>query len=132
MESLLMSNDVKDAARHLAEKIATTQPFRDFENTRAILTSNIEAMSLLRKLEEAQERLNHIALQREVTDEDFAEMEDIRQKAFSHPAILSYFQAQDRLVSLLQEINGEMSSVLGFDFAGSAAQAEREPEEEWE
>ncbi len=127
-----MSDDVKDAARSLAEKIITTQSFQDFESTRSILVNNIEAMGLLHKLEEAQERLNHIALQREVTDEDFAEMEEVRQKAFSHPVILSYFQAQDRLVSLLQEINSEMSSILGFDFASSAAQTEREPEEEWE
>ncbi|NSW76006.1 MAG: YlbF family regulator [Candidatus Atribacteria bacterium] len=127
-----MSHEVKDAARSLAELIMATQLFRDFESSREILTSNLEAMSLLRKLEEAQTNLNQIAMQREVTDEDFAEMEQVRQRAFANPVILSYFQAQDRLVSLLQEVNGEMSSVLGFDFAQSAAQLEPEPEEEWE
>lgn len=132
MEHTLMSHEIKDAARSLAEQILAAQAFRDFENSRELLTSNLEAMSLLRKLEEAQENLNQIALQREVTDEDFAEIEKVRQKAFAHPVILSYFQAQDRLVLLLQEINGEMSTILGFDFASSAAQLEREPEEEWE
>lgn len=132
MENTFVSHEIKDAARSLAERILATQPFQDFENSRELLTSNLEAMGLLRKLEEAQENLNQIALQREITDNDFAEMEKIRQKAFAHPVILAYFQAQDRLVSLLQEINGEMSAILGFDFASSAAQLEREPEEEWE
>lgn len=132
MEKPFMSHEVKDAARSLAELIMATQFFRDFESSREMLTSNLEAMSLLHKLEEAQTNLNQIAMQREVTDEDFAEMERVRQRAFANPVILSYFQAQDRLVSLLQEVNGEMSSVLGFDFAQSAAQLEPEPEEEWE
>lgn len=127
-----MPHEVKDTARSLAELIMATQFFRDFERSREMLTSNLEAMGLLHKLEEAQANLNQIAMQREVTDEDLVEMEHIRQKAFSNPVILSYFQAQDRLVSLLQEVNGEMSSILGFDFAQSAAQVEPEPEEEWE
>ncbi|MEN3185605.1 MAG: YlbF family regulator [Atribacterota bacterium] len=132
MEKAFMPHEVKDTARSLAELIMATQFFRDFERSREMLTSNLEAMGLLHKLEEAQANLNQIAMQREVTDEDLVEMEHIRQKAFSNPVILSYFQAQDRLVSLLQEVNGEMSSILGFDFAQSAAQVEPEPEEEWE
>lgn len=127
-----MSLEIKDTARSLAEKILATSLFQDFESTRELLTSNLEAMSLLRKLEEAQSQLSQIASQREVTDDDFVEVEKIRQKAFTHPVILAYFQAQDRLVSLLQEINGEVSAILGFDFASSAAQLEHEPEEEWE
>jgi cell fate (sporulation/competence/biofilm development) regulator YlbF (YheA/YmcA/DUF963 family) len=123
---------LKDAIRSLVEQIATTQPFQDFESTRSMLSRNVEALQLLEHLEEEQRSLSRLALQRDLADEDFTAIEEARQKALAHPVILAYFQAQDRLVSLLQEINNEMSSLLGFDFASSAAQPERELEEDWE
>lgn len=130
--NISLSQSLKDAIRSLAEQIICTQPFRDFENTRSLLSRNTEALQLLERLEEEQRSLSRIALQRDLVDEDFAGIERVRQEALSNPVILAYFQAQDRLVSLLQEVNNEMSTLLGFDFASSAAQSEREPEEGWE
>ncbi|MEN3202117.1 MAG: YlbF family regulator [Atribacterota bacterium] len=128
----VLSQALKDAIRSLVEQIISTQPFQDFENTRIMLSRDAKALQLLERLEEEQKSLSRIALQRDLVDEDFAGIEQARQEALSHPVILAYFQAQDRLVSLLQEINNEMSNLLGFDFASSAAQSERELEEGWE
>lgn len=129
---IVLPQSLKDAIRSLVEQIVCTQPFQDFENTRSMLSKNTEALRLLERLEEEQRSLSRIALQRDLVDEDFVGIEQARQEALSHPVILAYFQAQDRLVSLLQEINNEMSALLGFDFASSAAQLERELEEGWE
>ena len=47
----------------------------------------------------------------------------IQQTALRHPVILDYAQAQQGVVEFLREINGEISQLLGIDFASFANHA---------
>jgi cell fate (sporulation/competence/biofilm development) regulator YlbF (YheA/YmcA/DUF963 family) len=47
----------------------------------------------------------------------------IQRTALSNPVILDYAQAQQEAVEFLREINGEISQLLGIDFASFANHA---------
>ncbi len=70
----------------------------------------------------------------DIPDEYLEELEEISKQLLSEPLFVDYLKAQDQLISLLELINDELSSLLGFDFADSInfLKEEEEGEEFWE
>jgi cell fate (sporulation/competence/biofilm development) regulator YlbF (YheA/YmcA/DUF963 family) len=52
--------------------------------------------------------------------EQFRELEE---KVFQHPKLHKYFESQERLVTLIQDLNKSLREDLGFDFARLAKPA---------
>ncbi|MDI3525337.1 MAG: hypothetical protein PWP60_667 [Candidatus Atribacteria bacterium] len=131
MKNLMLSEEIKSSLQDFAEKLIATSFFQTFQQSRSNLSSNQEALELLQRWNEKQRELSEIASERDLQEEDFMEVEAIREAIFKNVILMNYFKAQDELVTFLKEVNRELSNILGFDFALSAAQPDPE-EETWE
>lgn len=108
----------------LVREIKDTSSYQNFEHFQSLLLQDPEAVDKIRQWEEKESAVIERIENGEADQEDLMELQNSSRELLSNPLILSYFQAQDKLVSVLQEINREISSELGFDFANSAAQEE--------
>ncbi|MDK2897379.1 MAG: hypothetical protein PWP04_1499 [Candidatus Atribacteria bacterium] len=115
---------LKTVIQTLVQEIKDTSSYRNFEHFQSLLLQDPEAVDKIRQWEEKESAVIERIENGEADQEDLMELQNSSQELLSNPLILSYFQAQDKLVSVLQEINREISSELGFDFANSAAQEE--------
>ncbi|BER92312.1 YlbF family regulator [Thermatribacter velox] len=131
MKNLMLSEEIKSSLQDFAEKLIATSFFQTFQQSRSNLTNNQEALELLQRWNEKQRELSEIASERDLQEKDFMEVEAIREAIFKNVILMNYFKAQDELVTFLKEVNRELSNILGFDFALSAAQPDPE-EETWE
>jgi len=131
VKNLILSEEIKSSLQEFAEKLITTSFFQTFQQSRSSLTADQEALDLLQRWNEKQRELSEIASERDLREEDFLEVETIREEIFKNTTLMNYFKAQDELVTFLKEVNRELSNILGFDFALSAAQPDPE-EETWE
>jgi len=139
-----LNNGMKKAINQLTQQIISSSVYQNFVEKRNTLTSNPEFSSLFQKLEERREFLDRIVDDGEnITDDDLEEIEQIIEQLLTDPLFVDYFEAEDELVSLLEQINDELSSLLGFDFASSVflsrdedddddEEEEEEGEEFWE
>lgn len=115
---------LKTVIQTLVREIKDTSSYQNFEHFQSLLLQDPEAVDKIRQWEEKESAIIERIENGEADQEDLMELQNSSRELLSNPLILSYFQAQDKLVSVLQEINREISSELGFDFANSAAQEE--------
>lgn len=113
---------LKTVVQTLVQQIKDTSSYQNFEHFQSLLLEDPEAVEKIRQWEEKEGAIIERIENGEADQEDLIELQNSSRELLANPLILSYFQAQDKLVSVLQEINREISSELGFDFAGSAAQ----------
>lgn len=130
-----LAKSMKEVINQLAQQIISSTAYKNFQEKRALLANHPEFLSLFQQLEEKQKELDKLTDNEEdIPDEYLEELEDISKQLLSEPVFVDYLKAQDQLVSLLELINDELSSALGFDFADSVnfLREEEEGEESWE
>jgi len=126
---------MKKAIEQLAQQIMSSSVYQDFQEKSAALAKNPDFLSVSKELEEKQKILDKLSDNEEdIPDEYLEELEEISKKLLAEPLFIDYLKAQDKLVSLLELINDELSSSLGFDFADTVnfSKEEEEGEESWE
>jgi cell fate (sporulation/competence/biofilm development) regulator YlbF (YheA/YmcA/DUF963 family) len=129
-----LNTAMKKAIEQLAQQIMSSSVYQDFQEKSATLANNPEFRSISQQLEEKQQILDKLSDNEEdIPDEYLEELEEISKKLLAEPMFIEYLKAQDKLVSLLELINDELSSSLGFDFADTVNfSREEEEEESWE
>lgn len=131
-----LSTAMKKAIDQLAQQIMSSSIYQDFQEKSATLANNSEFRSISQQLEEKQKILDKLSDNEEdIPEEYLEELEEISKKLLAEPMFIEYLKAQDKLVSLLELINDELSSSLGFDFADTinfSREEEEEEEESWE
>ncbi|HOA99631.1 MAG TPA: YlbF family regulator [Candidatus Atribacteria bacterium] len=130
-----LTKSMKEAIDQLAQQIISSAAYQNFQEKRALLANDPNFLSLYQQLEEKQDMLDKLAdSEEDIPDEYLEELEEISKQLLSEPLFVDYLKAQDQLISLLELINDELSSLLGFDFADSInfLKEEEEGEEFWE
>ncbi|MBP9015278.1 MAG: YlbF family regulator [Candidatus Atribacteria bacterium] len=130
-----LTANMKKAIDQLAQLIISSSAYQDFQEKSTALAKNPDFLSVSKELEEKQKILDKLSDNEEdIPDEYLEELEEISKKLLAEPLFIDYLKAQDKLVSLLELINDELSSSLGFDFADTVnfSKEEEEGEESWE
>ncbi|GEM_PF-994091 len=130
-----LTANMKKAIDQLAQLIISSSAYQDFQEKSTTLAKNPDFLSVSKELEEKQKILDKLSDNEEdIPDEYLEELEEISKKLLAEPLFIDYLKAQDKLVSLLELINDELSSSLGFDFADTVnfSKEEEEGEESWE
>ena len=130
-----LTANMKKAIDQLAQLIISSSAYQDFQEKSTALAKNPDFLSVSKELEEKQKILDKLSDNEEdIPDEYLEELEEISKKLLAEPLFIDYLKAQDKLVSLLELINDELSSSLGFDFADTVNffKEEEEGEESWE
>ncbi len=111
-----------EAAGDFARAIGASLPFQAYEKALGDIREDMEARALLAEYQQAQQsrRLLQSWSGNSGHNEQFHELE---KKVFEDPKLHAYFDKQEKLVSLMQDLNKSLREELGFDFARLARPA---------
>lgn len=115
-----LSPDMTQATTALGQNLAASQPMLNYRMAEQALTENQEAMALLQQLSQQQGALRQRQMQGTLTQTYLADLRKVQAQVQENSLIMAYFQAQEQVTAYLQEINQEISNLLGADFAALA------------
>ncbi|MFW6097451.1 MAG: YlbF family regulator [Chloroflexota bacterium] len=116
----LLSLEMAQATESLGQNLAASEPMLRYRAAEQALTENEAAYSLLRQLARQQGELRQQQSQGKLTNGDLQDLRELQAQVQQNELIMDYFRAQEQVNAYLQEINQEISSLLGADFAALA------------
>jgi len=135
LDSVSFGPSLREATRRLGEALVNTEVYREYDKSRKALLSDPEAMELLGAFDTEHRRLQEIACERELSEEDIDDLTYMQKNMLSHPVVREHFSKQRHLIDMMREVNAHISALLGVDFAGYVASSNGEEggqEREWE
>jgi cell fate (sporulation/competence/biofilm development) regulator YlbF (YheA/YmcA/DUF963 family) len=84
------------------------------------LNDDAHASAILQQLAELQAELRIRQTQGTLTSEDLNQLRSLQDDAQRNPVIAEHLEAQQSVIDAIREINREISSCLGVDFASLA------------
>jgi len=106
-----------DATQTLAQALLQSEPFVRYQEADRNLNADQDAMQLLADLSEAQSKIRKQQASNAVSESDLSRLRELHNTMRTNDTILAYGMAQQEAIAFLQEVNQEISSLLGFDFA---------------
>jgi cell fate (sporulation/competence/biofilm development) regulator YlbF (YheA/YmcA/DUF963 family) len=104
----------------LGQNLAYSAPFLRYGAAGRALSEDGAATALLRELGRLQGELRRRQNQGAVTAGDLARLRQVQADVQANAVIADYLRAQQEVTLYVQEINAEISNLLGVDFAGLA------------
>lgn len=111
------------AAEHLATAILRAKPITAYQQAKAGLDADLEALKLIKSLSEAQVDLRMRQLRNAVSQEDVDQLRSLQRQIQSNQRIMDFAQTQQEAMAYLSAVNQEISQSLGVDFASLAGPA---------
>lgn len=121
--STALSPELQEATQAFIENLLASEAFMHYQETRKLINEDEEARTLMERLSNAQSTVRQQQVNGQVGQAEVDSLRLIQQSALRNPVILDYSQAQQEAVEFLREINGEISQLLGIDFASFANHA---------
>jgi cell fate (sporulation/competence/biofilm development) regulator YlbF (YheA/YmcA/DUF963 family) len=118
-----LSPELQEATQSLIENLLASEAFVHYEEARKLMSGDAETRTLMEHLTHAQATVRQQQASGNVGQAEVDSLRLIQQTALRNPVILDYAQAQQGVVEFLREINGEISQLLGIDFASFANHA---------
>lgn len=117
-----LSPELYQATDNLIQNLLASEAFLTYQQSLVAINSDTEAHGLLELLSTLQAALRHKQNANNVTQTDIEELRAIQEKVQANTVIMAYAQSQQGAITFLREINGEISQLLGVDFAALAKQ----------
>jgi cell fate (sporulation/competence/biofilm development) regulator YlbF (YheA/YmcA/DUF963 family) len=115
--------EIMEAARGFARAIGESAQFREYEQAAEALREDTAARTLLAEYEGAQQTMQMLQSWSDGNSSHNEQFRELEEKVFQHPKLHKYFESQERLVTLIQDLNKSLREDLGFDFARLAKPA---------
>lgn len=110
---------VRQAAHEFAAALATAPEFEALDEAAAKLRADAAARQAMAAFQEKQRSLQAVLMLGAASVEEQAELERLREAYLAQPAVTAYFQAEEQLRALCQQIAGTLSAYINFDFAAA-------------
>jgi len=111
------TNTLLEAASDLAKDIARSKPFLQFQEADRKLHEDSEAMHLLTKFSELQQKILAQHNAGAISEGDISWLRELQRAIGADDTIQEQNQARENAASFLREVNVEISKMLGIDFA---------------
>lgn len=121
--STTLSPQLQEATQSFIDHLLASEAFMHYQEARKLMSEDKEAHTLMERLSNAQATVRQQQATGNVGQAEVDSLRLIQQTALRNPVILDYAQAQQEVVEFLREINGEISQLLGIDFASFANHA---------
>lgn len=108
------------ALNNLAEKIKFSEPINNYQISLEQFTQDAESQKIMKDLSAVQKVVRQKQGSNQITQQDLQELRSLQTKAQENQVITSYANSQQDAIAQLREINAEISSLLGVDFASLA------------
>ena len=118
-----LSPELQEATQAFIENLLASEAFMHYQETRKLINEDEDAHTLMEHLSNAQSTVRQQQVNGNVGQAEVDSLRLIQQRVLRNPTILDYAQAQQEAVEFLREINGEISQLLGIDFASFANHA---------
>jgi cell fate (sporulation/competence/biofilm development) regulator YlbF (YheA/YmcA/DUF963 family) len=106
-----------EATQTLAQALLQSEPFVRYQEADRKLHADQDTMQVLADLSEAQRKIREQQVSNAVSESDLSRLRELQNAMRTNDTILAYGMAQQEAISFLREVNQEISSLLGFDFA---------------
>jgi cell fate (sporulation/competence/biofilm development) regulator YlbF (YheA/YmcA/DUF963 family) len=106
-----------EAAINLGKNLISTETYLHYQQAEQALNSDVTARGLLNNLALTQTRVRKAQSSGTITPEDLQALNDLQVQAQANPIITNYDTSRQELVKFLQEINSDISALLGINFA---------------
>lgn len=114
------TTSMQEATFDLADNLTHSEPFVQFLTASKKLNSDPEAIQLLKDISELQQKVRKNQHSGTVTESDLKRLRDLQTAIGLNDTIQAFELSQELAVSFLKEVNQEISSLLGIDFASLA------------
>lgn len=118
-----LSPQLQEAAQSFIDNLLASETLMRYQEAHKRINEDEEANTLMERLSNAQATVRQKQASGNVGQAEVDSLRLIQQSALRNPVILDYAQAQQEAVELLRQINGEISQLLGIDFASFANHA---------
>jgi cell fate (sporulation/competence/biofilm development) regulator YlbF (YheA/YmcA/DUF963 family) len=115
-----LSSDIAQATEALGQNLAYSAPFLQYRAAEQALVADDQAYGLLRAFIRFQGELRQRQIQGTFTAADLEHLGRLQADVQANGVITALYQAQQKVTAYVQEINTEISNLLGVDFAGLA------------
>ncbi|CCU80257.1 UPF0342 protein BC_0880 [Halanaerobium saccharolyticum subsp. saccharolyticum DSM 6643] len=102
---------ILEKAQELGELLVDSEEYSTLEKAETVLESDQEAVELLDRFEEKQQKF---ATDRS-NDELKEELQSLQKEMLSNEKVNNYFQSQKQFNQLMNSVNGEISNILNPD-----------------
>ncbi|BCS51882.1 YlbF family regulator [Geobacter sp. SVR] len=115
--------NIISTAERLATALLRAKPITAYQQAKARLDADLEALKLIKSLSEAQVDLRMRQLRNAVSQEDVDQLRSLQRQIQSNQRIMDFAQTQQEAMAYLSAVNQEISQSLGVDFASLAGPA---------
>lgn len=111
---------LQEATQLLIDHLLASEAFTQYQTARHNMDADKEAHELMDQLSKAQARVRQMQGKGEVNQAEVDSLRLLQQRVLRNPVIMDYAGSQQDAINLLREVNGEISQLLGIDFASFA------------
>lgn len=115
-----LTPDLVEAVDALAENLLASEPFVALGGAYTRLQGDAQARDLLQRFRQADAALRQRQASRTLTQEDIAAYRALQAEVQANELIAGYQRSQQAIVTYLQDVNRDLSQLLGMDFAALA------------
>ena len=112
-----ISAPLLEATSALAKHLVQSEPFLRFQEAEKKLHADHDAMRLLTEFEGLQKTIHAQQHHGTITTSEIKRLRELQNLISANDTIQEYEQAQEMAIKFLREVNQEISSLLGVDFA---------------
>ena len=118
-----LSPRLQQATQSLIDHLLASEAFARYQNARAQFNADKEAQDLMDQLAASQAHLRQKQSSGGVGQAEIDSLRLLQQRVQRNPIIMAHAQSQEEAVKFLREVNGEISQLLGINFASFANHA---------
>jgi cell fate (sporulation/competence/biofilm development) regulator YlbF (YheA/YmcA/DUF963 family) len=111
------SPDLLAATDRLAEAIKQSEPMCRYRQAQAALEADEQASNILEQLTAVQIELRQRQMNGRLSQADIQQARALQNEAQANGLIMAFVQTQQQAVASLNEVNDEISQLLGLNFA---------------
>ncbi len=115
-----LSPRLQEATQSLIDNLLASEAFVRYQKAQASFKADQEACDLMDQLSKLQARLRQKQADGEVNQAEIDSLRLLQQRVQRNSVIMAYAQSQEDAVNFLRDINGEISQLLGMNFASFA------------
>jgi len=108
---------MQEATEALVGNLQACEAFVRLRQAQARLDNDPQASALLEKLTQMQAELRTKQVSSDLTQKEIDALRSLQEQVQSSPTIMVHARAQQDATNFLREINGEISQLLGINFA---------------
>ncbi len=106
-----------EAAIGLGKNLVAAEVYIRYQQAGRALNADAMALGLLNKLNLAQARIRKAQRNGTITPADLQTLGDLQTQVEATPVILELFDRQQEMLGFFQQVNAEISQLLGINFA---------------